>query len=99
MRNETYKIGFIAYPANIFCPEKVFCCIYSNGVARTLKSYASRGEYCDSLYKIVLKERICSQRVNSSFKSSSFFFVDLILYVHSTIFQLCGTGLPGLNQY
>ena len=24
---------------------------------------------------------------------------DLILYVHSTIFQLFGTGLPGLNQY
>ena len=24
---------------------------------------------------------------------------DLILYIHSTIFQLCGTGLPGLNQY
>ena len=24
---------------------------------------------------------------------------DLILFVHSTIFQLCGTGLPGLNQY
>ena len=24
---------------------------------------------------------------------------DLILNVHSTIFQLCGTGLPGLNQY
>ena len=24
---------------------------------------------------------------------------DLILYAHSTIFQLCGTGLPGLNQY
>ena len=24
---------------------------------------------------------------------------DLILYVHSTIFQLCGTGLPALNQY
>ena len=32
---------------------------------------------------------------------SSFFvcLFDLILYVHSTIFQLCGTGLPGLNQY
>ena len=28
-----------------------------------------------------------------------FFLFDLILYVHSTIFQLCGTGLPGLNQY
>ena len=24
---------------------------------------------------------------------------DLILNVHSTIFQVCGTGLPGLNQY
>ena len=24
---------------------------------------------------------------------------DLILCVNSTIFQLCGTGLPGLNQY
>ena len=24
---------------------------------------------------------------------------DFILYVHSTIFQLCGTGLLGLNQY
>ena len=29
----------------------------------------------------------------------STYFFDLILYVHSTIFQLCGTGLPGLNQY
>ena len=28
-----------------------------------------------------------------------FVLFDLILYVHSTIFQLCGTGLPGLNQY
>ena len=27
------------------------------------------------------------------------FLFDLILYVHSTTFQLCGTGLPGLNQY
>ena len=24
---------------------------------------------------------------------------DLILYVHSKIFQLCGTVLPGFNQY
>ena len=24
---------------------------------------------------------------------------DMILYVHSTIFQLCGTVLPGFNQY
>ena len=33
------------------------------------------------------------------FKSSCLILFDLILYVHSTIFQLCGTGLPGLNQY
>ena len=30
---------------------------------------------------------------------SYFVLFDLILYVHSTVFQLCGTGLPGLNQY
>ena len=28
-----------------------------------------------------------------------FCLFDLIFYVHSTILQLCGTGLPGLNQY
>ena len=31
--------------------------------------------------------------------TNDLFDFDLILYVHSTIFQLCGTGLPGLNQY
>ena len=30
---------------------------------------------------------------------ADFVLFDLILYVHSTIFQLCGTGLPVLNQY
>ena len=29
--------------------------------------------------------------------ASDFCLFDLILYVHSTIFQLCGTCLPGLN--
>ena len=28
-----------------------------------------------------------------------FCLFDLILYVHSTVFQLCGTVLPGFNQY
>ena len=28
-----------------------------------------------------------------------FVLFDMILYVHSTIFQLCGTVLPGFNQY
>ena len=32
-------------------------------------------------------------------KSTFVCLFDLILYVHSTIFQLCGTCLPGLNQY
>ena len=33
-------------------------------------------------------------------KSNQLFCLfDLILYVHSTIFQLCGTILPGFNQY
>ena len=29
---------------------------------------------------------------------NSFCLFDLVLYVHSTIFQLCGTVLPGFNQ-
>ena len=37
----------------------------------------------------------CLQRLSPD----NFVLFDLILYVHSTIFQLCGTGLPGLNQY
>ena len=28
-----------------------------------------------------------------------YFCFDLILYIPSTIFQLCRDGLPGLNQY
>ena len=32
-------------------------------------------------------------------KCTCFCLFDLILYVHSTIFQLCGTVLPGFNQY
>ena len=32
-------------------------------------------------------------------KSFDLDLFDLILYVPSTIFQLCRTGLPGLNQY
>ena len=34
-----------------------------------------------------------------SLSLSHCFLFDLILYVHSTIFQLCGTVLPGFNQY
>ena len=41
------------------------------------------------------------QRGDNSYRLESgvLVVVDLILYVHSTIFQLCGTCLPGLNQY
>ena len=57
------------------------------------------------------KSGFCKPRVNTSNVMLSLlkfqllnplyfcFLFDLILYIHSTIFQLCGTGLPGLNQY
>ena len=53
-------------------------------------------------------EKVCHQNSSSVNKVATklnkdiadlFCLFDLILYVHSTIFQLCGTGLPGLNQY
>ena len=37
--------------------------------------------------------------LNNVTKFHLFCLFDLIFYVHSTIFQLCGTSLPGLNQY
>ena len=43
-----------------------------------------------------------SEDISSTNYSENILFVclfDLILYVHSTIFQLCGTVLPGFNQY
>ena len=44
------------------------------------------------------KLHLCGGGLNRSV-NEVFCLFDLILYVHSTIFQLCGTGLPGLNQY
>ena len=43
--------------------------------------------------------RVYLYHLKDLLKCLYFLFVCLILYVHSTIFQLCGTGLPGLNQY
>ena len=45
--------------------------------------------------------QVSSEKISGYSKISTTMFVlfDLILYVHSTIFQLCGTGLPGLNRY
>ena len=37
--------------------------------------------------------------MDQTIRQFCFVLFDLILYVHSTIFQLCGTNLPGLNQY
>ena len=37
--------------------------------------------------------------LNLNMLKDYFCLFDLILYVHSTIFQLCGTVLPGFNQY
>ena len=41
----------------------------------------------------------CSVVVMDTQNHSIVCLFDLILYVHSTIFQLCGTVLPGFNQY
>ena len=40
-----------------------------------------------------------NKKINFILPSLVFCLFDLILYVHSTIFQLCGTVLPGFNQY
>ena len=46
------------------------------------------------------KEQFCEIILNLDQWFKEFFCLfDLVLYVHSTIFQLCGTCLPGLNQY
>ena len=39
------------------------------------------------------------ERSSVAVRTACFVLFDLILYVHSTIFQLCGTSLPGLNKY
>ena len=50
--------------------------------------------------KFELSEKVDQvQEVFSEVGSRNFCLFDLILYVHSTIFQLCGTVLPGFNQY
>ena len=48
-------------------------------------------EACQAFYLFLRKLYI--------FNTTGELMFDLILYVHSTIFQLCRTGLPGLNQY
>ena len=67
----------------------------------------------DSLPLLLSADNLCNQfrpRSDLSLGSSLimghivlfvclFCLFDLFLYVHSTIFQLCGTVLPGFNQY
>ena len=47
--------------------------------------------------KIMSERRVCVKKRGE--RVFALFLFDLILYVHSTIFQLCGTVLPGFNQY
>ena len=73
----------------------------------TSKPYDKRGDYnsygvCISQLMCIAREWSNARYLNNRTKRLTATFVclfDLILYVHSTIFQLCGTGLPGLNQY
>ena len=55
--------------------------------------------FIEVLYVMFLKSVDYADVIFLLQNSAGFCLFDLILYVHSTIFQLCGTGLPGLNQY
>ena len=67
-------------------------------ILRAMKS--SRGSL-PTLGNLVLQAptEIHNSIFTKALQQVEFFLFDLILYVHSTIFQLCGTNLPGLNQY
>ena len=51
----------------------------------------------DFIQSLMKENYIRIMWVGASYQETCLF--DLILYVHSTIFQLCGTVLPGFNQY
>ena len=50
------------------------------------------------LYIEIFENCFCHENICCGYQDDFCLFV-LILYVHSTIFQLCGTVLPGFNQY
>ena len=59
--------------------------------------------YTTDTMKVVAPYSVNTGKNEDIADSSSLFVLfclfDFILYVHSTIFQLCGTVLPGFNQY
>ena len=67
--------------------------VYERSGLKLFWSITNAGEILDKLFFV------SSWCVNLIRVFLHDFLFDLILYVHSTIFQLCGTGLPGLNQY
>ena len=89
VRSKAVALLFIATPIVGFCYCSMFCCA---------------ALYVHSSFTIILmgKRELFVLLCLSSrclVIGVFLFLFDLILYVHSTIFQLCGTGLPGLNQY
>ena len=82
-------------------PDILSCLIW---VQLICKGYQRPTLVSRQIYAITAKISWAGPNMTMVFKRLIIFasFVclfDLILYVHSTIFQLCGTGLPGLNQY
>ena len=57
---------------------------------------------CKDFFKSLPHDQYFMILYNAEFclnQSKNVCLFDLILNVHSTIFQLCGTNLPVLNQY
>ena len=69
-------------------------CVVNSGIRAKIDRNVAK-ELCKKLVRPRNGEAVVVPKINKEF----LFLFDLILCVHSTIFQLWGTGLPGLNQY
>ena len=81
--------------------HKVWVLVFLVSEQNILRPKLSRfGEiFCFATKKHLLQQLHARNSAKYFIKWVGFCLFDLILYVHSTIFQLCGTVLPGFNQY
>ena len=67
--------------------------------AYTLTQVVGTINFSAQFSKIMSHYKNIGNNINVLRQTTFVCLFDLILYVHSTIFQLCGKGLPGFNQY
>ena len=81
--------------------EHIFCSFHVVGHINYIKVIAQskRALFLSQLSQTATYKSVYFNYIYFLFIKSGFVLFDLILYVHSTIFQLCWTGLPGFNQY